>query len=813
MFSLVITIISIALVAVLALATLYYGGAAFEQGSGKAQAARVTNQFEQLKGAAEMFRVDKGRNPDTLEEMVAEGYLKAVPVAGLVMSEALAAQSWQMAVTGDLSQPGGTREGVPVFVLPVTSLEVCRAVNESAYGEKGILSEVRLQLPVQCFGSSLTDLHIVAAANAQQLAAAVAAEPVMAGTPAWPTRISLVGATNAGIPAPTALDWLVAPNAATPSIPEPTLAPVLGLPAVQPVPFDVVEVGSFTISAVRFFNEGTAPLVLGAPSLSGANAAAFSVVSSDCTDEVAPGDQCAIAVEFRPGAVGSMSATLNLTSNAGTSAAVPLLGVGAVPASPVLGLSTASLAFAEQDVGTMTSQSVTVSNEGTAPLTFTAAPAIEGSSAFSRTTTCGSSLAVGASCTVTVRYTPSVAGQQTASLTLGTNAPGASTVAVSLVGDARRVLSPASLSVDRSSVVFQSLVVGGSQVQDVWFTNNGELPLTFTQLPALQVGGSPAYVATSTCQAQLQGGDSCSATILFSPSTVGPHSGNLSFATDVSLPAVVVLSGTGEAPPVATAAWSGSNSSATSPSTTFALTNVGQSVVRRVFLRNTHTAGQLAASFRLTGDVAHFTLATAPLKAQDSASGTSACASVVAQDKLSTTECLADAKSGSSGYPHIAVDLTFAPTSAGSRSVQLEALTSNGSVLPGALTFTGTAQLSLPAGFVTLNGLIYSLPDVTNRTWAAADAFCTGSTLAGVTGWRLATVLEMESLRPQKDVLGLAGLGWPTTGYGWTSTVSVSGHYGVNFSSSATRTSKEGDTYNNMLDSNLRKVSCVRSAN
>jgi hypothetical protein len=44
MFSLLITIISIALVAVLAMPTLFYGGAAFNKGSASAQASRLINE-------------------------------------------------------------------------------------------------------------------------------------------------------------------------------------------------------------------------------------------------------------------------------------------------------------------------------------------------------------------------------------------------------------------------------------------------------------------------------------------------------------------------------------------------------------------------------------------------------------------------------------------------------------------------------------------------------------------------------------------------------------------------------------------------
>jgi len=55
MFSLIITIISIALVTALALATIYYGGSAFRQGGDAAAAARFINEGQQLSGAAAVY--------------------------------------------------------------------------------------------------------------------------------------------------------------------------------------------------------------------------------------------------------------------------------------------------------------------------------------------------------------------------------------------------------------------------------------------------------------------------------------------------------------------------------------------------------------------------------------------------------------------------------------------------------------------------------------------------------------------------------------------------------------------------------------
>jgi hypothetical protein len=82
MFSLIITIISIALVALLALATLYYGGDAFNRGSAGAQAARLINEGQQVNGAVALYKADRaaGNTPEvaTLAGLVS-AYMSQVP--------------------------------------------------------------------------------------------------------------------------------------------------------------------------------------------------------------------------------------------------------------------------------------------------------------------------------------------------------------------------------------------------------------------------------------------------------------------------------------------------------------------------------------------------------------------------------------------------------------------------------------------------------------------------------------------------------------------------------------------------------------
>lgn len=86
MFSLIITIISVALVAVLALASIYYGGDVVESGHDEANASRLVNEGAQIRGAAEMFRTIEARQPNSVAELVEREYLSTVPRGGWAAS-------------------------------------------------------------------------------------------------------------------------------------------------------------------------------------------------------------------------------------------------------------------------------------------------------------------------------------------------------------------------------------------------------------------------------------------------------------------------------------------------------------------------------------------------------------------------------------------------------------------------------------------------------------------------------------------------------------------------------------------------------
>jgi hypothetical protein len=96
-----------------------------------------------------------------------------------------------------------------------------------------------------------------------------------------------------------------------------------------------------------------------------------------------------------------------------------------------LSVSPSSLTFPSQALNTTSSaQTVTVNNTGS---TAVSVSQIAATGDFAETTTCGASIAAGASCTVSVTFTPTAAGNQTGSLTIASSAPNSPNT-VSLTG-------------------------------------------------------------------------------------------------------------------------------------------------------------------------------------------------------------------------------------------------------------------------------------------------------------------------------------------------------------------------------------------
>ena len=261
--------------------------------------------------------------------------------------------------------------------------------------------------------------------------------------------------------------------------------------------------------------------------------------------------------EEKAGNAGSYAAT-GTASSGWTMQLVALkpasASVGAPAPAPGASLSPTSLTFASQTVGaTSSAQIVTLSNTGNAALSTTGI-SITGANPgnFAETSGCGSSIAAGASCTISVTFTPATSGSLSATLNVTDNASG-SPQSVGLTGTGTAAaggtgggstplltLSPASLAFGNQPVAT------ASSAQTVTLTNSGSAALSITSLAVTGTNASNFAEVGNTCGSSVAAGGTCTVAVTFTPSAAGATSAALTIADNASgSPQSVSLSGTG----------------------------------------------------------------------------------------------------------------------------------------------------------------------------------------------------------------------------------------------------------------------------
>ncbi|HTJ67515.1 MAG TPA: discoidin domain-containing protein [Actinospica sp.] len=159
--------------------------------------------------------------------------------------------------------------------------------------------------------------------------------------------------------------------------------------------------------------------------LGSANGSSYSTIvgSAGYTFNPSTGNTATISL---PSGTTARYVQLSFTANTGWSAAQVsefqvFPGGSSTNNGSALTASPSSLSFGNVNVGsTSSAQSVTVSNPGS---TAASVSSVSVSGAFSQTNTCGSSIAAGGSCTVSVKFAPTAAGSATGSLSVASSAP------------------------------------------------------------------------------------------------------------------------------------------------------------------------------------------------------------------------------------------------------------------------------------------------------------------------------------------------------------------------------------------------------
>jgi hypothetical protein len=159
---------------------------------------------------------------------------------------------------------------------------------------------------------------------------------------------------------------------------------------------------------------------------------------------------------------------------------------------------------------------------------------------FSDTTTCGPPLAIGATCTFTVTFTPSGAGIRKAQIVVTDSAPGSPHV-INLTGNTSEV----SLSTSSLAFGFQNVKVP-STPQFVTVTNSGSTPLVISFVSA-----SGDFTETDDCtKAPLQPSTNCVINVTFTPSAPIASVGTVTISdSGAGSPQVILATGTGVSQP------------------------------------------------------------------------------------------------------------------------------------------------------------------------------------------------------------------------------------------------------------------------
>jgi len=335
---------------------------------------------------------------------------------------------------------------------------------------------------------------------------------------------------------------------------QPVNLPVTGV-TVQPGQIDAgpvgLDFGDVTIGQsgdglLTVRNVGGGPLTVSSITI---DTARFSVASPPTPFSLAPGGQRTVTLRFQPAAAGPAtgSALIGSDDPVNPIVTIPLLGNGVGGSSAAsLSVSTTSLAFGSVNLGQSADLPLTVSNTGGTDLTVDAimssdpqfSPVFTGSPSGTPFT-----LAAGAELTIMVRFQPSAAGTHNGTLSVSNNS-GSPTVNISLSGEGAGGGGAPGITLNSNAVTYGGVSVGRTNELTLVVTNSGGGPLTVESITS----SDPQFLAASPVTPfVVPVGGQQNVKIHFTPSSLGSHSGTLTFASnDPAQPSVqVAVSGNG----------------------------------------------------------------------------------------------------------------------------------------------------------------------------------------------------------------------------------------------------------------------------
>lgn len=320
-------------------------------------------------------------------------------------------------------------------------------------------------------------------------------------------------------------------------------------PSVQQTPtvlnFGDVRAGTSLARSVTVTNLGNGPLTLSGATITGADAARFTLGSVSFPLLLQPGSGATLPITFGPQALGVVSATLTVASDdprAPTSTST-LLGNGT---SPTMHLSASKLDFGAQLVGRASApRALDVANAGSGPLHLTGAT-VSGTGATSYSVVGATTLTVapGETGRLEVSFNPPTIGESNARLVVTSDDLTTPTAQIDLVGlGVSNVFAASPTTLD-----FGAFKIGlASPSRSVTLSNlsGDNLTLLNGRLSGAQASDFSFIVDTKS--GTIAPGGTATATVSFKPAVAGASNAKLSFVTtDTTVPPVEVqLTGQG----------------------------------------------------------------------------------------------------------------------------------------------------------------------------------------------------------------------------------------------------------------------------
>jgi len=304
-------------------------------------------------------------------------------------------------------------------------------------------------------------------------------------------------------------------------------------------------VGSTTTSrSVAVSNTGDVALVISALVITGPAAADFTSTAS-LPVTVGPGASFALPFTLTPSAIGARTATATLvtTDPLVPSSQLSLAGTGT---SPAISVAPGSLDFASVNLGSTVVKTFAITNTGTGPLSITSIDVggVDASQFSFVPIAVPAVLAPSASAVIHVSYAPTVLGSASATVTVLSDDPTGSAVAVPVTGAGT---SP-SVAVAPLDLDFGAQVVGHpSALRQVHVTNLGSGPLAVTSLAITGLQASRfALVSPPPMPFAIAAGNEIVLSVRVTPTATGSDSAALEIGTDAA-PATVSLAALGVA--------------------------------------------------------------------------------------------------------------------------------------------------------------------------------------------------------------------------------------------------------------------------